>query len=356
MKAGWRDISLGELCRIRTGKKDVNEGNPSGKYPFFTCAEKHTYSDVFSFDTEALLIAGNGNVGNISYYNGKFEAYQRTYVLSDFRGVIPKYIYLILEGKLKETLSGQKLGNTMPYIKMGMLSNFTVPIPPLPEQQRIVSILDEAFEGISTAVENAEQNLINARELFESHLESVFANRGEGWVKKPISQCFKVRSGDFLPAREMANYGDFDVYGGNGFIGKHNKGNISGENVIIGRVGAKCGNVRQVSGDIWVTDNAFYISQFLCEFDLEFLAHSLVRKNLRSTANQAAQPVISYTTIKDVVLEFPVSKSIQKRISDGFRDISVETQRLESIYQQKLSALDELKKSILHQAFSGQLN
>ena len=164
-----------------------------------------------------------------------------------------------------------------------------------------------------------------------------------------------MRSGDFLPAREMANYGDFDVYGGNGFIGKHNKGNLSGENVIIGRVGAKCGNVRQVSGDIWVTDNAFYISQFLCEFDLEFLAHSLVRKNLRSTANQAAQPVISYTTIKDVVLEFPVSKSIQKRISDGFRDISVETQRLESIYQQKLAALDELKKSILHQAFSGQL-
>ena len=79
MKKDWQTRNLGDLCRIRTGKKDVNEGNPDGKFPFFTCAAEHTFSDNYSFDTEALLIAGNGDVGKVSYYNGKFEAYQRIY-------------------------------------------------------------------------------------------------------------------------------------------------------------------------------------------------------------------------------------------------------------------------------------
>ena len=139
---GWEEKRLGELCKIRTGKKDVNQGNPEGIYPFFTCAKTHTFSDVYSFDTEAILIAGNGDVGNVSYYNGKFEAYQRTYVLLDFENILPWYLYLVLDGLLKTTVSDQKLGNTMPYIKKGMLTDFAVPIPPPSEQKRIVSRLN----------------------------------------------------------------------------------------------------------------------------------------------------------------------------------------------------------------------
>ena len=91
------------------------------------------------------------------------------------------------------------------------------------------------------------------------------------WKKEKIEQCFKVKSGDFLPANKMAKEGNIDVYGGNGIAGKHNQHNLTGENIIIGRVGAKCGNVKRVSGNIWVTDNAFYISELLEEFDLTFL-------------------------------------------------------------------------------------
>lgn len=79
--------TLSKLCQISTGKKDVNEGNPNGKYPFYTCAKEHTFSDAYSFDCEALLIAGNGNIGTTHYHNGKFEAYQRTYVLKEFKDI-----------------------------------------------------------------------------------------------------------------------------------------------------------------------------------------------------------------------------------------------------------------------------
>ena len=99
----WQTKKLGELCDIKTGKKDVNQGNPTGMYPFFTCARDHTYSDEYSFDTEALLVAGNGYVGHVSYYKGKFEAYQRTYVISDFKGISPRLLFLFLDGFLYTT-------------------------------------------------------------------------------------------------------------------------------------------------------------------------------------------------------------------------------------------------------------
>ena len=144
-------ISLSEIGNISTGKKDVNEGNPNGKYPFFTCAKEHTYSDDYSFDTEALLIAGNGDVGNVKYYSGKFEAYQRTYVISEFKNILPRYLYYILSNTLKISLEKQKLGNTMPYIKMGMLANYKIPLPAIEAQHEIVKELDQYQKIIDAA-------------------------------------------------------------------------------------------------------------------------------------------------------------------------------------------------------------
>ena len=82
---GWELESLGKVVSFTTGKKDVNQGNPEGDFPFFTCSKTFTFSDEYSFDDEALMIAGNGDVGTVHYYKGKFEAYQRTYVLRNFK-------------------------------------------------------------------------------------------------------------------------------------------------------------------------------------------------------------------------------------------------------------------------------
>ncbi|MFH0883362.1 MAG: N-6 DNA methylase, partial [bacterium] len=156
---------LGDLCVIRTGKKDVNSGNENGRYPFFTCARKHTYSDEYSFDTEAILIAGNGDVGSVQYYSGKFEAYQRTYVLSDWIGVEGRYLYFLLNDRLKETVSKLKLGNTMPYIKLGMLIDFEIPLPPLEAQKEIVA----EIEGYQKIINGARAVLDNYRPHIPIH-------------------------------------------------------------------------------------------------------------------------------------------------------------------------------------------
>ena len=175
----WKTVKLGDICEIKTGKKDVNEGSANGMYPFFTCAKDHTYSDVYSFDCEAILIAGNGAVGQTSYYKGKFEAYQRTYVLSDFHTILPKLLLFILEGTLMAHLSSRVLGNTIPYIKKGMLENFEFPLPPLAEQQRIVEKLDRAFEEIDRAIEATEESIKKTKSLIDKSLNELTSASGK---------------------------------------------------------------------------------------------------------------------------------------------------------------------------------
>jgi type I restriction enzyme S subunit len=139
----WDWKRMGDVCRITTGKKDVNQGNPAGQYPFFTCARDNTFSDSFSFDSEAILIAGNGEVGNLSYFKGKFEAYQRTYVLQDF-SVGVTFLWHQLTAYLAASLGIGTIGSSIPYIKKGNLVNFEFKAPlDHGEQTAIAQVLSD---------------------------------------------------------------------------------------------------------------------------------------------------------------------------------------------------------------------
>ena len=185
-------------------------------------------------------------------------------------------------------------------------------------------------------------------------MQGVFENKGDGWEEQLLEDCFKLKSGDNLTAKNMTE-GEFPVFGGNGIAGYHNDYNLSGSNVIIGRVGALCGNVRHIAENIWLTDNAFKIVHCKFNFDNTFLTYLLNHLDLRSYARQAAQPVISNSSLKDVVLHFPKSVRVQQAIVQKLDALSTETKKLEAIYQQKIIDLEELKKSILQKAFAGEL-
>ena len=156
----WTTVYLGENCRIRTGKKDVNEGSPKGQYPFFTCSRDVSASDEYSFDTEAILIAGNGDVGNLHYYNGKFEAYQRTYVLDNFE-INSHYVYQYLLGNILSALEKEKVGTSIPYIKLGHLTNFPIFLPKSTKLQNkiagILLVIDQEIEQTEALIEKYQQ-------------------------------------------------------------------------------------------------------------------------------------------------------------------------------------------------------
>ena len=140
---GVEQKQLGEMCRIRTGKLNANAMKEDGEYPFFTCDEKPYRIDKYAFDTSAILISGNGSqVGHLNIYDGKFNAYQRTYVLDDFKDIEKKFLYHFMGAYLKPyILVNAKMGS-VPYITLPMLQNFKVPVPPLEVQREIVRVLD----------------------------------------------------------------------------------------------------------------------------------------------------------------------------------------------------------------------
>ena len=145
----WQWVKLSDLCTIVTGKKDANFGSEDGKYRFFTCARKPIYSHSFSFSGEALLLAGNGDISNISYYDGPFEAYQRTYVLQPF---IPhSYLQYLEKHLLFNWVAYNKdkmFGTAIPYIRLSNVKNYPVALPPLAEQKRIVAKVNELMACI----------------------------------------------------------------------------------------------------------------------------------------------------------------------------------------------------------------
>ena len=144
----WKEVRLGEICKITTGKLDANEMVPNGKYRFYTCAKDYFYINKYAFDTEALLISGNGAyVGYVHYYKGKFNAYQRTYVLDSFIENI-RFIKFFLDKNLKKRISNEKMEGNTPYIILSTLSEMLIHLPSLTEQNAIAQILDTAHQEL----------------------------------------------------------------------------------------------------------------------------------------------------------------------------------------------------------------
>ncbi|MDO5556959.1 MAG: restriction endonuclease subunit S, partial [Clostridia bacterium] len=138
----YKTYLLGDICDINTGKLDANAMVPDGKYRFYTCAKNYYHIDTYSFDTEALLISGNGAyVGYIHYYKGKFDAYQRTYILDNFKEDI-QYIKCFLERYLNKRIQLEKKEGNTPYIVLSTLSDMTVKIPDINEQRIIVNVIN----------------------------------------------------------------------------------------------------------------------------------------------------------------------------------------------------------------------
>ena len=145
-------VKLGDICQITTGKLDANAQVDNGLYPFFTCAEQPFKIDSFAFDTEALLISGNGaNLGYINYYKGKFNAYQRTYVLDLFSENI-QYIKWALKVLLPKRIAIEKSSSNTPYIVLSTLTDLRLPIPCKSKQSFIANLMQSLERKLSNQI------------------------------------------------------------------------------------------------------------------------------------------------------------------------------------------------------------
>ncbi len=191
----WEIKRLGDFVNIKTGKLDANASSSDGVYPFFTCSKEPLKISSYSYDCECVLVAGNGDL-NVKYFIGKFDAYQRTYIVEtlNLEMLNVRYLYYFLDTYLV-TLREQSIGGVIKYIKLENLSDAKIPLPPLPIQKRIAEILD-----VADALKRKDQELLKKYdELAEGIFIEMFGDpvRNEkGWKKYIFSEILeKIESG-----------------------------------------------------------------------------------------------------------------------------------------------------------------
>jgi type I restriction enzyme S subunit len=290
----------------------------------------------------------------------------------------PRFLYHLLESKMDVLLSMVSRGATVHRLMTEHIRALPFVLPPLPEQQRMVGILDEAFDAIAKAKANVEKNFQNARALLESHLQSVFTQRGPGWmdtvlgnlcgfVRGPFGGSLKksmfVDKGYAVYEQQHAIYNQFEEV--RYFIDEAKFKEMRRFELYPGDLIMSCsgtmGRVAIVPNDIRrgiinqallkLTPTGKIFNRFLKAW-MESEAFQDALKDYSGGA--AIQNVASVKTLKEIKVPLP-ELSEQKRLVDEVDGLSVEIKRLEAIYQRKLAVLEELKKSLLHQAFSGQL-
>jgi type I restriction enzyme S subunit len=166
----WEEKNLGKICKIKTGKLDANAMVEKGKYRFYTCAKDYYLIDDYAFDTDALIISGNGaNVGYIHHYKGKFNAYQRTYVLDNFNDNIFYLKYFLDKYLYQRIFTEKKEGNT-PYIVLSTLSEMNIFIPCIQEQTKIANFLS----SIDKKIDLTTKELNSTKEFKKALLQQMF--------------------------------------------------------------------------------------------------------------------------------------------------------------------------------------
>jgi type I restriction enzyme S subunit len=395
MKAGWQKKNIGDACEV------VNGGTPKtgvsdywdGPHQWITPAEMGKRITPYIDQTDrsitdkgmqnssarllppySVILSSRAPIGHLVINTAPMATNQGCKGLVPKSGLEYKFLYYYLLS-IVPLLNDLGTGATFKELSGGKLKEVSLPVAPLPEQQRIVAILDEAFDGIATARANTEKNLQNARALFESHLQSVFTQRGDGWVDRKLGDACVVERGSsprpiksyFTTAPDGVNWikiGDTEEGGKYVFStaqkitpegAKQSRYVKEGDFILTNSMSFGRPYIMKTSG--YIHDGWFVLrlgADIHAEFFYYLLSSSYVQDQFRSLAAGAIVKNISGDLVKRAILPIPPLAQ-QQSLVDRFVGFSEETQRLEAIYQSKLAALDELKKSLLHKAFSGEL-
>ncbi len=405
MSDGWRTEKLGDLCEIELGKtparanKTFWDEERETTNVWLSIADLLSAEDKFVVDSKeylsdngaaisktvrkgTLLVSFKLTLGRLAFAGRDLFTNEAIAALTirDERELSKEFLFYFLHffDWRKAAENDVKLkGMTLNKAK---LKQIAVHFPSPAEQQRIVSILDEVFAGIATAKASAEKNFQNARALFESHLQYVFTQRGEGWQNKSLAEtCEVFADGDWVESKDQSSEGIRLIQTGN--VGKgvfKNRGDkaryisaatfkrlrcteIFAGDCLISRlpdpVGRSC--LLPDTGERMITAVDCTIVRFNANQVMPafFIYYSQSQDYLRAVEAETTGTTrnrISRSNLGQVAI--PVApRTDQKLIIAKLDLLSAETQRLGFIYQRKLAALDELKKSLLHQAFTGQL-
>jgi type I restriction enzyme S subunit len=396
MRKGWEIKKLLEVCDFQNGfafksKTYKDKGLPIlritniqnqnldiNKLVYFDINDYKENFDRFKVCKGDLVIAMSGaTTGKLGINNSETVFYlnQRVGKFIPNKNIIKSYLYYFLSTKVEESLS-IAAGAAQPNLSTEQINNFIIPVPSLSEQKKIVATLDKAFIAIDKAKANANQNLQNAKALFESYLQGVFENKGDDWEEKSLKDVV-IKTETIDPTKKPNE--EF-IYLDVSSVNKETK-EIENATVLLGKdAPSRARKMIKTNDVIFATVRPTHsrvaliteeYNEQVCStgyFVLrakEFLNNNLLfyflltfsfNKQMEKMQKGASYPAVTDAEVKSVLIPFPKSLKTQQLIVQKLDALLIETKKLENHYQQKINDLEELKKSVLQKAFAGELS
>ena len=354
----WKICRTRYLCNINTGDKDTVMKEDNGKYPFYVRSPKIERINTFSYDGEAILMAGDGvGAGKVFHYaNGKFDYHQRVYNMHNICGVSGKFMFYFIRDQFHYAMEEKNAKSTVDSVRLPWLKAFPIAIPAQEEQEAIVTYLDSKVDKIDEYISIAEKKIAALEELKQTiiaeavtrgiHKDVPMKDSGVKWIGMipehwdccKLKYFTRIKSGDALTNNALSDTGKYKVYGGGDFMGFYDKYNVDANTILIGRVGARCGCVTITEEKAWATDNALILIHF--NINTKFLTYLLVAANLNSLSISNAQPLITGSKVKDSFIPIPPLPEQQEIVS--YLDSKVAN--INQLCQAERSQIEKLKE------------
>ncbi len=381
----WQIKKLGEICIVKPPKSEARKKLNDNDVVSFVPMEdlgilnknlnlsqtkklKEVVESYTYFADDDVLMAKitpcfeNGKLGIAKNLKNGIGFGSSEYVV--FRtndDLLPEYLFYFLSTKKFREEGSKNMRGAAGHKRVSkeFIKNFTISFPPLLEQKRLVALLDELFEKIEKANENTKKNLKNSKELFESWLKDRIHNPDNDWAKQQLGEIAENLDRKRIPITKKDRInGDFPYYGASGIVDYVNDYIFDEDLLLISEDGANLlartyPIAFSISGKTWVNNHA-HVLKFKKKITQKFVEYYLNSINLVSYISGMAQPKLNQASLNSIEIHLP-EISEQKSIVESFDKLSTNTKKIESLYQQKLNNLEELKQSILHQAFTGKL-
>ena len=360
MKEGWEYMPLGEICDVLDSKRKPITKNKrqSGNIPYYGATGLLDYVKEFLFDEKLVLLGEDGakwNAGDISAYiiEGKSWVNNHAHVLRPKRQLISdEYLTYYLNFS---DLSGYITGVTVPKLNQEKMRGITVPVPPLPEQQRIVEYLDTQFAKIDALKANAAQQLQAAKDLFQSALKDLMTPK-EGWVEKKLPEISQNLDKKRIPiTQNKREQGIYPYYGASGIVDYVKDYIFDDTLLLISEDGANLiaratPIAFTISGKTWVNNHS-HVLKFDDDILREYVEYYFANLNVEEYITGAAQPKLTQSALNKIGIYIPNNNEEIKSIVEKLDSYSSYCKQLQSNYEQTITLCNDLKQSLLKQIF-----
>lgn len=356
----WDIIKGKYIYDITTGKLDANAEDIGGIYPFFTCSMEPKKINSYAFDCEALLVAGNGIVGFTQYYKGKFNAYQRTYVLSNFSKIInPKYLKFYVSDLLEEAVTTESYGSVISFIKLDNLKNFYVVFPSIAEQTKIANFLDDKCSKIDKAIELNKKAIEEEKKYKQSYIDNKINNKSFKKIK--LKYTIELRNENGISNENFISLENIESYTGKWIKTDTDYKNSNGKifykgDLLINKLRPYLAKNHLAVFNGVCTNEMEVVKKFNGNMNYLFyftMSHRFIDE-VNSSTYGTKMPRANWNFIKEIFIPYP-SIEQQNQIVTELDKICTDIDKMIKIRQKYIEQLEEYKKSLIYEAVTGKI-